>query len=390
MPEERLEYLLKRYFGKTCTEEERRELSRFILEAKDDRDFKELLEKIWYNFTPRDSMPQEKSNLIIDSILKEEASQRTEFKAGLRKMIWWRVAAAAMLVLIFSVGGYFIYFNRNAKQSPIAKATKYDVSAPNNSKARLTLGDGTIVYLDSTQKGSIVLQGNVKVVKNGDGQISYIGTNNKIIYNTLSNPRGSRVIKLLLSDGSKVWLNSGSSLRYPTAFIGNERKVEITGEAYFEVTHNTAMPFKVKKGDNEIKVLGTHFNVNAYDDEPNIKVTLVEGYVNVNSANASIKLNPGEQAQIASSGEISMNKEVNVNEVIAWTEGFFEFENMQLPDIMRQIARWYDVEVVYKLPNHKKQFGGRISRNLSLTSVLNLLERNGVHFKLEGNKITVL
>lgn len=389
MPEERLKYLLERYFGKICTEEERRELSRFILEVKDDSDFKELLEKIWYNFTPVNSMPQEKSNLIIDTILKE-ASHKIQFRARTRKMIWWRVAAAAILVLIFSVLSYFIYFNQNTKQTQIAKASRHDVSAPNNSRARLTLGDGTIVYLDSTQKGSVVVQGNVKVIKNKDGQISYSGTNDKIIYNTLSNPRGSRVINLLLSDDSKVWLNSGSSLRYPTAFIGNEREVEITGEAYFEVTHNTAMPFKVKKGNNEIKVLGTHFNVNAYDDEPDIKVTLLEGVVNVNSVNASIKLKPGEQAQINSSGEISMNKEVNVNEVIAWKEGFFEFENMQLPDIMRQIARWYDVQVVYELPNNKKQFGGRISRNLSLTGVLNLLETNGVRFKLEGNKITVL
>ncbi|MEO9209951.1 MAG: FecR domain-containing protein [Ginsengibacter sp.] len=389
MPEEKLRYLLKRYFSKICTEEERRELSRFILEAKDDRDFKELLEKIWYNFTPGDSMPEEKSNLIIDSILKNESDHKIQFRARTRKMLWWRVAAAAILVLIFSVVSYFIYFNQNT-QTLIAKASRHDVAAPNNSRARLTLGDGTIIYLDSTQKGSVVVQGNVKVIKNDDGQISYSGTNDKIIYNTLSNPRGSKVINLLLSDGSKVWLNSGSSLRYPTAFIGNEREVEITGEAYFEVTHNTAMPFKVKKGDNEIKVLGTHFNVNAYDDESNIKVTLLEGAVNVNSVNASIKLKPGEQAQITSSGEISMNKEVNVNEVIAWKEGFFEFENMQLPDIMRQIARWYDVQVVYELPNNKKQFGGRISRNLSLTDVLNLLETNGVRFKLEGNKITVL
>ena len=243
--------------------------------------------------------------------------------------------------------------------------------------------------LDSASNGSLATEGNTRIEKLSDGQIVYTGKETgEMEYNTLTVPRGSKIASITLSDGTKVWLNSSSSLTYPVAFAGNERDVKISGEAYFEVAHNAAKPFKVIKGETLITVLGTHFNVNAYEDESSIKVTLLQGAVKVDRGTLTKLLKPGQQAQVSS--DIKINNEVNVDEVMAWKNGEFQFgEAADIHSIMREIARWYDVDIEYKgdISGH---IGGTISRDENVSQVLSMLEMTGaVKFLIEGKKIVV-
>ena len=270
------------------------------------------------------------------------------------------------------------------------------MKAPETNKAMITLANGQKVYLDSAVNGTLAMQGNVKLVKLANGQIAYQTasgeTINEIKYNTLTNPRGSKVIDMTLADGSQVWLNAGSSVTYPVAFVGNERRVAITGEAYFEVAHNTAMPFKVSKGEMEVTVLGTHFNVNAYDDESDIKVTLLEGSVKVikgpsTGSGLQTVLKPGQQAQVTN--EVKVVNDADLEQVMAWKNGLFNMKGTDLAALMRQVARWYDVQVSYEGPQQQKSFGGSINRDVDLSDVLKALEQYGIHFRMEKGKVII-
>jgi ferric-dicitrate binding protein FerR (iron transport regulator) len=233
----------------------------------------------------------------------------------------------------------------------------------------------------------------VQLIKTADGKITYQAPltidHSPLIFNTLSNPRGSRVIDMTLADGSRVWLNAGSSITFPIAFVGNERKVSITGEAYFEVVHDASKPFIVSKGDMSVQVLGTHFNVNAYDDEDAVKVTLLEGSVKVSqlAIHDSKVIRPGQQASVAENIRVYDN--VDLDAVLAWQRGMFEFNNTSLEAILRQVSRWYDVDVVYERKPGLGPLGGGISRDLPLSKILSLLEANGAKLKLEGKKLIV-
>ncbi len=194
---------------------------------------------------------------------------------------------------------------------------------------------------------------------------------------------------MLLADGSKVWLNAGSSLLYPVSFISDERKVSVTGEAYFEVAHNVSRPFIVNHGSMEVRVLGTHFNVNAFeDDDSNIKVTLLEGSVKIDNGNAANFLKPGQQALV--SKEIKLVNDVNLDLVMAWKNGYFQFDRASLQNVLNQVSRWYDVDVVYEGKNQPRQFVGEIQRDLNLSEMLKLLKINKVNFKIEGKNLSIL
>ena len=235
------------------------------------------------------------------------------------------------------------------------------------------------------------MQGNVQLTKLHDGQIVYKGSSNEITYNTLINPRGSKVIQITLSDGTKVWLNSESSMRYPTAFTGSERVVEVTGETYFEVAKNPVMPFHVRKDGMEVTVLGTHFNLNTYAEEFDMKVTLLEGAVQVTSGEKDmVQLKPGEQSQLNNDGQLTMVKSVDMEGVMAWKNGKFDFgEKTDIGTIMRELARWYKLDLEYK-GQFYHHFGGSISRDVNLSQVLKVLEATGgVHFEVSGNKVVV-
>lgn len=309
--------------------------------------------------------------------------------------MWW--AAAAVLFIMLS-GGYFFVMNYAHLDNPkqiVHNATKQDI-VPGGNKAILTLADGTKVILDSVNNGNITKQGNVTVIKLNDGQLAYqlstSSTNSTpatVLYNTISTPRGGQY-QLILADGSKVWLNAASSIKFPNVFVGKERKVQITGEAYFEVAHNKDMPFRVWVNDMEVEVLGTHFNVNAYTDEPSVNTTLLQGSVKVIDGSNSKIIIPGEQAQIKEGGESGIRvSNVDVNEVIAWKNGLFQFNNADIESIMRQVARWYDVSVVYE-GKANETFSGGVPRTEDVMQLLKVLEATGkVSFNLVGKQIIV-
>lgn len=336
--------------------------------------------------------------------IKEQVYQDTWDKLSPRgrlipfyKKSFFRVAAAAVVAACIT-SAYFLFLNKPKPAATIAKvhapALINDVAAPSVNKAVLTLGNGKTIVLDSAANGSLAQQGNVVVSKLNNGKIVYNPDNSgasRIQYNTLTVPKGSKPVQLVLADGSEVWLDVASSISYPTAFAGNERKVEITGEAYFEVTHNEAKPFIVQKGDVEIKVLGTQFNVNAYDDENSLKVTLLEGAVKVERhGNESLTIKPGQQAEITRQGRMELNKDVDIDEVMAWKNNWFNFNSLTVPEIMQQIGRWYNVSVTYQGKPVNKHFSGIVSRSNNVSEVLKIMEQAGIKFTIEGKNITVM
>jgi len=310
---------------------------------------------------------------------------------------FWKVAVAASVILILGGGIYFLFFNKAGKNTEYVRIPKlpHDVKAPESNRAMITLTNGQRIYLDSAGNGTLANEGSVRLVKLRDGQIAYIAPaqgqgDKELVYNTLTNPRGSKIIDMKFGDGSRVWLNAGSSVTYPVAFIGNERKVEITGEAYFEVVRNKSMPFKVEVRQMEVEVLGTHFNINAYDDEPLIKTTLLEGAVKVKKDNNFKFLSPGQQAQINNTKEIKLVRDVDIEETMAWKNGKFIFNANDIRSVMRQLQKWYDIEVEFNGDVSNEEFVGIISRNVDISQILNMLEKTRtVYFEIKGRKVIV-
>jgi transmembrane sensor len=327
----------------------------------------------------------------IENSLQEENLP----SAKIRKMSqrWW--AAAAVLLLLGS-GSYFLLNREHSKRevAVVKKNAQVNDVAPGGNKAILTLANGSTIILNNAKNGALTQQGNTKVVKLDDGQLAYQSeeTNRPIAvqYNTVSTPRGGQY-QLTLADGSKVWLNAESTITFPTAFTGKERRVEIKGEAYFEVAHDASRPFKVTVNAMEVQVIGTHFNINAYDDEGEIKTTLLEGSVKVLKGTASRLIKPGEQAIVSTGNDLNIQVQpADVDEAVAWKNGLFHFDNADLQEVMRQLSRWYDVDVVYDGTIPERQFAGEMQRDLRLSQVLELLEKNQVNFKIEGKKIMVM
>lgn len=306
----------------------------------------------------------------------------------------WMVAAA---MFIFLVGGatYFLLQNRSADNLVVNTPANisYDI-APGGNVATLTLSDGSTISLDSVNNGSLAQQGQSTIIKLEDGQLAYKEDGHKatlkeVQYNTVSTPRGGQY-QLVLADGSKVWLNAASSIRFPAAFIGKERDVEITGEVYFEVAHNASKPFIVKANGVDIKVLGTSFNVNAYEDESTIKTTLLEGSVEVSMGRGNSFLKPGDQAVVSDkSDKILVNKNANIEEVVAWKNGLFYFDEDNVETVMKKIARWYDVDVEIKGTSSDKKFNGKLFRDVELSQIVKILEEGGIKVNIAGKKMIV-
>lgn len=313
------------------------------------------------------------------------------------------VAAAAVTLLLMGAGGYWWLSSKHtpvvAQQQTVAPKPK-DIP-PGHDAAVLTLADGRTIVLDSAN-GTISQQGNV-TLSNNKGQLSYAPASNtngthETVYNTVTTARGNQY-QLVLADGTRVWLNSASALRFPASFTGNRRDVELEGEGYFEVAKNAAMPFHVKTRTQDIEVLGTHFNVNGYNDEEDIKTTLLEGKVQVlsgagNPQQAALKaiLVPGQQAITSNQAgvPIKITSDIDIDKIMAWKNGWFEFDSTDLKTIMRQISRWYDVDIVYQTKTGNETYGGRISKNVNLSNILKTLESYGVHCRLDGKTLVVL
>jgi ferric-dicitrate binding protein FerR (iron transport regulator) len=272
--------------------------------------------------------------------------------------------------------------------------------APGNNKAILTLANGSHIVLDSVRSGALALQGRTLVIKLSNGQLAYkqeAGANEQSVpvnYNMVTVPKGGQY-QLVLPDGTKVWLNAASTLRFPTAFTGADRTVELTGEAYFEVRANKRQPFRVSLDKTNIDVLGTHFNVMAYKDEGVVQTTLLEGAVRVSSAGPAagkdgITLAPGEQAELKGDGHLRVRKDVDLAETMAWKDGLFYFHDTDIRTIMRQLARWYDVDVIYQPAQVKTHFYAKIPLNTNISTVLQALTlTGGTHFQVEGKQVTV-
>lgn len=385
---ERIHYLLKAYISKQANSAEESELMDWILEAEENSELKNYVLDLWDQYKPSEDF----SYVNWDDIYSHVMSPVVSLEPKVKKRRWARLAAAAVFVGALAAGTYF-YFLPRPGQSIVA-AQPNDFTPPSGNKAILTLANGKKIELDSSGNGTLAMQGSVKIIKQSTGEISYAGTaEGEISYNTLSVPRGSRPMRLILSDGSKIWINVGSSLSYPTAFAGNERKVKITGEAYFEVVHNEKMPFIVQSGDLKVIDLGTHFNVNTYEDETTERITLLEGSVRIKKNDLSELLKPGQQASMNHNGnsEIKVWKDVNMDEVMAWKDGKFMFDkNTDIATIMRQISRWYNVDIEYKGKTNQR-FWGSISKDVNVSQVLKILETTGgVKFKVDVNKITVM
>lgn len=328
--------------------------------------------------------------IFTDSMLKEfreKVGQGVKIIPFYRQPIFRMFAAASVLFVIF-FGTYFYLTQPSSKTLANQSIVKKDVIAPSSSKATITLANGQIVELDAIGSGTLVAsQGAVNVMKTEDGQIVYRGTSKEIAYNTLYNPRGSKVISLRLNDGTIVWLNSQSSIRYPVAFVGEDRQVEITGEAYFEVAKNLSKKFIVASNGLNIEVLGTHFNVNSYNDNKNIKVTLLEGSVKIIKGGGTYILKPGQQAQVAN--EIQVFNGANIESVMAWKNGFFSFSGTSVEELMNILGRWYNVEIVFNKSIPNRQFGGQIATSANLSQVVKVLNESELKCALLDGKLVI-
>lgn len=389
--------LLESYLKQEATEEERATLARWIEESGEDEQLS-VLENAWAAFQMEDPMREDRMQTILEGILGGTSLR----KPAIYRRGWFRWAAAACIGMLM-LGSYLLWRRGERAVMPVAGPQRLVAEvAPGGNKAILTLGNGSTIILDSAANGILAEQGKTSVSKQRDGVLAYEGGTSRkpgaaggVSYNTLTTPRGGQY-EVRLPDGTRVWLNAASSLTYPTAFTGRNRKVTMTGEAYFEVAPDQQRPFEVETGGLRAEVLGTHFNINAYTDEAYIGTTLLEGSVRVRTGKVALVLHPGEQGLTENTaggrdntGGIKTAAQVNLEQVMAWKNGLFYFNHADIQTVMRQLSRWYDVEVEYQGVLPARDFRGKMQRDLQLSQVLKFLEQSDVHFTLTGKKIIV-
>ncbi len=331
---------------------------------------------------------EETEKFITELREKMNATSKTKESSVFELFNWRKIAVAASILVTVGIGTLVLF--QKSDQSSIDAASKGgDDKEPGKTGAILTLSNGSKIALDSVGNGLLTNQNNTAVSKKNGRVVYTAGSDAQIVYNTMTTPR-ARQYNLELSDGTKVWLNASSSITFPTAFTANERKVILTGEAYFEVAKDKTRPFRVAVNDMQVNVLGTHFNVNAYNDEDVVNTTLLEGSVLLTEKGKKVLLKPGQQAQTEKSGAIVVKDNVNLEEVMGWKNGVFYFENANLQAVLRQVSRWYDVDVVFEKGVPTRTIEGEIQRNLQLSQVLKILEKNKVRFKIEGKILRVM
>jgi transmembrane sensor len=399
MPNSRLTYLFYRYFDGLCDDNEQKELADLLEQTEHTGEIENLMEEAWATFSAENNVfskitsQQILSNALGkesgDAINAEETDVDTDDSPGTWfSSNWWSFAAAVLLTV--GLGLYYFLVKIKATDTKPAVAQQSGIQ-PGGAKATLTLADGSKIILDDAKNGQIAFDGTSKIEKTGSGQLTYranADNPSSRSYNILTTPRGGQY-QILLSDGTKVWLNAASSLKYPTVFSAAERRVELNGEGYFEVAKNQKSPFRVSTGNNQIEVLGTSFNVNNYADEPLQRTTLLEGSVRIRSGVESTLLQPGNEAGIGTNQKINIQR-ADSEKAVAWKNGYFQFGGTPLREVMRQVMRWYDIDVTYEGEIPSREFGGEISRQSNLGEVLKILELSHIHFRVEGRKITVI
>ncbi|WP_082489245.1 FecR family protein [Dyadobacter sp. Leaf189] len=388
--ERRLHDLFDRYYHGNATEDETQELMDLVRAGRYDALLEQYLKTNWLEQTGNETLfTEEKSNAMLSAIL-DAASQQAAPEKKVVRLNWLRYAAAAMLVLT-GLGIWYNAKNSLKDSDSVAGVTHTADVKPGGNKALLTLSDGSAIALDQVESGFVARQGNAEIRKAQEGILVYNAKADErtgtISMNTLSTPKGGQY-QVRLPDGSKVWLNASSSIRFPSAFAASERKVEITGEAYFEVAKDKRKPFIVKFNQSEVLVLGTSFNIMAYPEEGASKTTLVEGSVDIKNVGQNARLKPGQQAAILVTGQIK-TKYTPVEEAVAWKNGEFYFQDASVEEVMRQLSRWYDVRINYNGKIPLKQFTGRVSRQVSLSEIVGMLRYAGVNCKLDNKQIII-
>jgi ferric-dicitrate binding protein FerR (iron transport regulator) len=376
---QRIHYLLTQYLSNQATEAETREMLQWLRENKHNE---ALLEEAWKEHGGQ--APAADRQRMWANI---EASTAPASVRLLSRRTLYRLSAAAAVVVLAVAA---VYLLRQPHLPTALPAAVTQNIAPGKNGAILTLSDGSRISLDSTITGIVASQNGAKAIINNNG-LEYKPTSDssaEVTYNTVTTPKG-RQFNLTLPDGSRVWLNAGSSIRFPTRFDGAERRVEIGGEAYFEIARNKDRPFIVRAGPSEIKVLGTEFNVNAYPEEGVVKTTLLSGSIAASlltKPGHGALLKPGEQAQLWPGTGTKILMGIDTAQAVAWKNGAFNFQNLTLQEVMRQLARWYDLEVIYEKGIPDVQFAGEMSRTVPLSDLLPGLKDMGIHCRLESGR----
>jgi len=406
--------LLNKYLNDSLSAEELHELLAHLGQPENTEALKEAIDQALAGNAFRGLSDKSRSDIIFRKILQQaEGEQPTAANVirmdppagsqGRRQgnaRLWRRITAAAACIAI--IAGYYFLKTPDHRSIGIVRrqpAQSNDV-APGRNKAILQLADSSTIVLDDSDTGTLAQQGSTKVLKLTNGQLAYraaasykLQAASKPVYNVITTPRGGQY-QVVLPDGSKVWLNAASSLRFPTAFTGKERAVTVTGEAYFDIAPNRNMPFTVQVNDTRIEVLGTRFNVMSYSNEAMLNTTLLEGAVRIaqltGKPGETTRLSPGQQASIYNGSASIIVNSVDTESVVAWKNGLFQFESNDVQTIMRQMERWYDVDVHYAGKAPEGHYSWSVGRDQSLMKVLRILEEGGLKFKIEGKNLTVL
>lgn len=411
------QYLLLQYIQGTATIDQETSLFYALEEMQDLTEWELIVEELIAAQPELTPYNREEWNGLLQTII-QQPGQKTGGKVKRMRRYVQRIAIAATVLIVLSVGLYYAFMYQAGSPKTVVQRSDstHDVQAPVISRATITLANGQKIYLDSTQQGTLATEGGAKISKVDSSAVSYYNNNGSLTidhspltYNTLYNPRGSRIITITLSDGTKVWLNNESSLRYPAVFAGKERRVEVKGEAYFEVSSlpqtlptgrgetKGKMPFIVSiNGKAEVEVLGTHFNIHAYADEESIKTTLLEGKVKVSAiqpqtTNPKLQtvLKPGEQAIASAHAPLAIDHSPDINEVMAWKNNRFYFMSTDIHTIARQLERWYDVDIVLEA-GISGRFTGIIARNTNVLQVFSMLQKTGsIKVNIQGRKILI-
>ncbi|OQP63730.1 hypothetical protein A3860_22580 [Niastella vici] len=395
---ERLSHLFQGYYEKTLSPEETDELFQLLNRESDDEQLNALIQQAWLQL--REERPYyttANSDIILNSIIEDihhRRDDRVEERLPAKLFTLKRVAAAAIVVLLAGA----VYFISRRTPAPAGTASTSPAVLQNDtlsaeSKAILRLANGSVIVLDTLKSGATSRQGNMQISKAKDGQVLYKVVDSAAGFapnaiNTISTFNGG-LYQVQLQDGTKVWLNAASTLRFPVTFSGSARQVELEGEAYFEVAKNTRKPFIVLSKRQQITVLGTHFNVMAYGDERILKTTLLQGSLRVSNNNAAVLLKPGEMAVLNGSEQLAVNHDADTGEEIAWKENLFNFRDAGIEEVMRQAARWYNIRVHYQGKIPQNEFNGKISRTIKLPEFLNILRYKGINISVAGQDITI-
>lgn len=400
MDNNRLQQLLTRYFENTITRVDCEEMLAYLDEG-DPLTISSAIDRVLEGNSSNNVLPvdfdkkEDVFNRLITEIHQSQAMTNEPFPSHKFSIVPW-LKIAALLVAVTLVG-ILLYNNRPSGFSmpPIVSENRDDISLPEHSEATLTLADGRTIILDNASDGVLAKELGVEIRKADDGTISYEVRQANIAeggfnYNTFSTPKGS-AHRMLLPDGTKVWLNTASSIRYPVVFTGNERNVLLRGEAYFEVAPDTSKPFKVEANGSMIQVLGTHFNVSAYADEHQTTTTLVEGAVNVSSNGNSVTLKPNQQAVVDASTGTIRRSAADIRSAIAWKDGYFRFEDDSIEEIIYKISRWYDIEAVEYQGVLNERFSGTFQRSKNVSQLFRNLEMLApIRFEIKERRVVIM